>query len=358
MSVYHPSFNFLNKNSYDDYNLVVAHFDGDSGESDTWLGMDPIYSDVADGTRRLDYGAKFNSVATPKITVIKSDGTDFTATEVRKFLRWTTGSRKNSYLELCEWNEDESKWDIKFRLFGRTTSAYQQKLDARTVGLIIEFTTVSPFAYSPVMNREYTINGTREIIIEHDTDDLDTPIYLNTTFKNLSGDSLTIYNKALEETTEVNNLAINEVVTLDANGFIKSDKTTRVFGTDFNYVFPRFGYDADILSVTGYGVITFEYVYFIKMGDCVIDVDMSGSGLVCGSSDSSGNENNNGGTIVVEKLSWENITDKPDLYTADEVDRLLLECNAKIMTLETTINNIEVSIDEDELNAMLAEVLV
>ena len=149
MSVYHPSFNLLGKNSHDDYNLIVAHFDADNGEHDTWLGMDPIYSESSCGTRRIDYGAKFNDVAKPRITLVKSDLSDFTAQEVKDFLKWTTGHRQNSYLELCEWNESEDIWISKFRFLGRTTSAYQQKLDSRTIGLVIEFTTVSPFAYSP-----------------------------------------------------------------------------------------------------------------------------------------------------------------------------------------------------------------
>lgn len=349
MSVYYPSFNFLNKNSYDDFNLIVSHFDGDQGESDTWLGMDPIYSDSSDGTKRHDYGAKFNSVATPRITVIKADGTDFSTKEVRQFLKWTTGSRKNSYLELCEWNDNSEKWDVKFRLLGRTTHAYQQKLDARTIGLIIEFTTVSPFAYSPVMSCEYEINGTHEIVIDHDTDDLDTLIGIDVSFNNTAGSSLTIYNEALDERTEIYNLSIDETVALNSNGFIKSDKPGRIFSSDFNYVFPRFGYGADVLSVSGHGIIKFEYIYFIKIGDCAIDIDVSGGGIYCNGSSTGGNS---GGTVIVEELSWNKITNKPttiqgygitDAYTKNEIDGVL--------------SMLSVSIDEEELMAMLEEIL-
>ena len=264
LSVYYPSFNLLGKNSYDDYKLIVTHFEGDQGETDAFLGMEPVYSDSADGTRRIDYGAKFSNVAVPRITVMKSDGTDFTVEEVRKVLKWTTGSRKNSYLELCEWDEKTNAWKSKFRFLGRTTMAYQQKLDARTVGIIIEFTTVSPFAYSPIQTITKTINGTTEITIQHDTDDIDTLIYLDTTFQNSTGNSLKIYNPTLEETTEVANLVANEKINLSSNGFITSDKPTKTFGTDFNHVYPRFGYGADTLQVTGNGTITFQYIYYIN----------------------------------------------------------------------------------------------
>ena len=366
MSNYYPSFNFLNKNSYDDYHLIVASFDGDSGESDAWLGMDPVYSDAADGTVRLDYGAKFNSVATPKITVIKSDGSDFTVAEVRQFLKWTTGSRKNSYLELCEWNFKDEKWDVKFRLLGRTTKAYQQKLDARTVGLIIEFTTVSPFAFSPVMNCKHTINGENTITIEHDNDDVDTLIYLNTKFENTNGDSLQIYNQALDETTEIKNLAVNEIVTLDSNGFIKSDKPNKIFGNDFNYVFPRFGCGADTLVVSGYGSIEFEYIYYIKMGDCTIDVAVSSGYISCGGGSTPAPDPGGDTPIVIEEISWDKVTNKPDLYTVDEVDALLLQYNSKIISITNDITNINnnitainetINIDENELNIMLENIL-
>ena len=287
MSVYHPSFNLLGRNSHDDYNLIVTHFDADNGECDTWLGMDPIYSESANGVKRLDYGARFNSVITLKITLIKSDGSDFTTQDVRNFLKWTTGHRQNSYLELCEWNEDNGAWESKFRFLGRTTSAYQQKLDSRTIGLVIEFTTVSPFAYSPVQTIGAKIDG--EVIIEtpHDSDDLDTPIYLNVEFTNAGENqsSLSIVSDIMQEATEVSGLLINETITLDSNGFIMSD-AGRILGSDFNYIFPIIGYKdnmrkANKIKVTGHGNIVLKYVYFIKIGDCTIDSEIS-NGSLCG----------------------------------------------------------------------------
>ena len=100
MSSYYPSFSYKGFNSLKDKNLMVSAFDADQGEADTYLSMDCIYTDKYDGTRRLDYGAKFNSVAVIKISVIKANKRDFTVSEVRDFLKWTTGSRLNSYLDL------------------------------------------------------------------------------------------------------------------------------------------------------------------------------------------------------------------------------------------------------------------
>ena len=298
MSSYYPSFNLFEKNSYDDYGLVVTHFEADDGESDTFLGMDPIYSDRPDGTRRIDYGAKFNSVIVSKISVIKSDGTDFSVLEVRNFLKWTTGSRKNSFLELCEWDEATSAWSPKFRLLGRTTAAYQQKLDARTVGLIIEFTTVSPFAFSPVQTISREISGSETFIIENETDDIDTPIYLNVRFENSKSGDLIIRNEtiieridedlknSLEATkrlyTKVTGLVDNEIITLDSNLIITSDQPAKTtFGNTFNFVYPQLTAGTNRLTVEGNGTITMDYVYCMKIGDHPLDVDTSSANATC-----------------------------------------------------------------------------
>lgn len=287
MSVYHPSFNLLGRNSHDDYNLIITHFDADNGECDTWLGMDPIYSESVNGTHRIDYGAKFNDVAKPKITLIKSDGSDFTTQDVRNFLKWTTGHRQNSYLELCEWNEDEGTWNSKFRFLGRVTSAYQQKLDSRTIGVVVEFTTISPFAYSPIQIIEAQVDGNAIIETPHDSDDLDTLVYLDVEFTNTGEDqgSLSIISGTMQEPTEVNGLLVNETITLNSNGFIMSD-SGRILGSGFNYIFPTIGYKnnmrkVDNISVTGHGNIVLKYVYFIKIGDCTIDSEIS-NGSMCG----------------------------------------------------------------------------
>ena len=157
MSSYYPSFNYMGINSLKDKNLIVVHFDADNGEHDTFLGMDSIYSDKYDGSCRFDYGAKFNSVALIKITVVKSCIEDFTVAEVRDFLRWTTGVRKTSFLDLMIGD------NVECSFLGRVVNAYQHKIDARTVGMSIEFESVSPWAYSPLQSFKCSLNQDLEI---------------------------------------------------------------------------------------------------------------------------------------------------------------------------------------------------
>lgn len=340
MSVYHTSFNYLNKNSSTDFNLIISHFSDntDSGEVETFMSMDPVYTDNAYGTRRIDYGAKYSSVAVFRITVIKQDGGELSVANIREYLKWLTGARSNSSLDLLIGDE------VKYSFTGRFTNAWQYKMDARTCGLILEFTSISPWAYSPVQTVSQSIFGNETIQINNPSDDLYTFIYLNTKYENSTGDSLTIENKTLNEVTQVNNLAINEVITLNNNMIITSDKPSRIFGNDFNFTWPRLAAGDNELVVSGYGTITFEYVYYIKIGDCAIDINAV-SDPIC---DEAGN-------IQIDMLPWSRVSDTPytisgygitDAYTKKEIDNKL-----------NNIVSTDININDQALTEMLNEVL-
>ena len=372
--------------------MVVAHFDSDSGEVDTYLGMEPIYSESADGSTRLDYGAKFNSVATIKLSVIKQDGGDFSVAEVRDVLKWTTGSRTNSTLDLVDASfekeftdtdamygfalpkdftdvsyvyinnklQSKSKWKyiideengacisfgsdslpkegakirvvynrIKYSFIGRITNAWQQKMDARTTGLVFEFTSISPWAYSPVQTITNSITSAgKDITIKCDSDDLYGYVYPNITYKKTgSKGSVTIKNSTTGDETKVYNIAVNEVIDITDNMMITSDKTERVFGADFNFVFPRLKSGSNIIKVTGEGSITFTYRTPIKVGDCAMDINIM-TDQIC---DPSGN-------IQLDTLPWNRISNTPttlsgygisdaytkaSVYTKSEVNNLV-----------------------------------
>ena len=210
MSVYHNSFNYLGKNSKNDMGLIVSHLDNsDSGEVETFMSMDPVYTDNYLGSRRIDYGAKYNSVAVFNITVIKQSGGDFSVQEIRDCLKWLTGAQSNSNLDLLVNDE------VKYSFTGRFTNASHYKMDARTIGLILEFTSIAPFAYSAPQVIEQTITGSETLQIDCDTDDLYSYVYMKTTYTNTDGDSVIIQNTTVGDSTEISKLATNEVITLD-----------------------------------------------------------------------------------------------------------------------------------------------
>lgn len=461
MSSYYPRFKYLGINSQDK-NLIVVNLDGgDSGEADTFLGMEPIYTENASGTQRLDYGARFNNVAVIKITTIKQDGSDFSVQNTRDCLKWITGSRVTSPLDLVDYTNEEfeknherrsltndgkteckieeqvedvfsvyidktevpkDNWTfdkdsktvivdvplldgrsviinyskIMFTFIGRVTNAWHYKMDARTVGITFEFTSISPWAYSPVKTITETIdeahdNGKKQISLPNDSDDVDTPVYMKTTFVNKGvspNNYLFLTNNFTGEKTEIRNLVNNETIIIDSNQMITSEgNPTRVFGSDFNFVFPCLKYNKNLQSgdntftVEGIGDIKFEYVVPIKAGDCVMDVS-SKADPIC----------DEAGYIQIDTLSWSRISDKPknlseyglsgevnekidealtnyctqsyingNYYTKDEIDTILKDfVSEDVYTkgeIDAILSSAKVEIDEIELNKMLAEVL-
>lgn len=333
MSSYYPSFNYMGYNSFDDKKLIVVAFDADQGEADTFLGMESIYTNNFDGTRRLDYGARHNNVALVKITVIKANRTDFTVAEVRDFLQWTTGARQVSYLDLVIDNE------IQCSVLGRVINAYQQKLDARTIGLSIEFESVSPWAYSPLQTISCTFgdvlhinnrgvvykgsydtpllsvskngilnngaSGTNEgggtfkvssdgivyidnnirIRIDNQTDDIYSFINMNAVFENVNCTHVSINNVSLDENSYIDKINKNERITLSSGQFITSDLQYRTFGNSFNYIWPRLkpGINDIVVTGDGNGSVTFTYRYPMKIGDCAIDIGNFDDWYSCGS---------------------------------------------------------------------------
>ena len=404
MSSYYPSFQYMGLNSLKDKKLIVVAFDADQGEVDTFLGMDCIYTEKADGTRRLDYGAKFNSVATIKISVMKRNQEDFTVSEVRDFLKWTTGIRKNSYLDLMAGDT------VKCSFLGRVTNAYQQKIDARTVGLSIEFTSISPWAYSSLQiikcsfgqelfvvgdgvvtksqdsvlldvdDKDVLYNGTDggvgvfnitddgivhidnsvRLLVDNQSDDLYTYVNLNTKFVNDNSDYISIKNNTIGEETIIEDMLQNEVITLSAEQFILSDVPYRKnFGNRFNFVWPRLapGINEIVISGSGKGHVECTYRYPIKIGDCAIDIndllsicgDYSDDDFIVGDNTSSGNSgsNNNGG-VVSGYVPWSNITGKPSTVRGYGITDVYTaaEIDEKLKNISTTSDNIYVQDDE------------
>lgn len=402
MSSYYPSFshtapNGMKYNSYKDKNLIVVHFEsGDTSDMDTFLGMTPVYTDNAYGTRRLDYGAKYSNVAVIRISVIKADGEDFTVAEVRDFLRWTTGCRAISYLDLSDIVDGNEI--VKASFLGRITAVYQRKLDARTVGFTIEHTSVSPYGYSPIRYANYyftpklsmnkdgvlikdeqsmtidnggvlnsgddgvfciTNNGTIyidnsvNITINNYTDDLSDYVFLDTKFVNNTCDHLVITNKTLYDksngmdgVTEITGIHNEEIITLSSGQFIVSS-SGKTFGDSFNFVWPKLLPGDNNFIIDGFGAggaVEFSYRYPIKIGDCAMDISVSSSGLCCGDySDTPGYASN--------YVTWDDILDKPttidgygitDAYTISEVNN--------------KIDNLDIDIDENELNQMLEDI--
>lgn len=395
MSSYHSSFKYLNKDSNDDFHLLITHFEADDGETDSYLSQDQIYTDSYNGTRRMLYGTKWNAVANIKITVIKQSRSDFSVSECRNMYKWLTGNPSATWLDLYAGGK------LKYSFLCTCQDVKPQKLDARTIGLNIYFESVSPWAYSPEIpascsfgqslsidkksvlfkdgqslyvtddgvltngiNAAFDIEDDGTVYIDNSigltinnlTDDLYSYVFLDTVFTNVNSDHLIITNQTLykesngtDGMTEIKNMSVNEVIHLSPEQFIFSSVPNKIFGNNFNFIWPKLlpGINEIVVSGTGEGMVEFTYRYPMKIGDCVIDVYVPND--YCGCSD-----NTEYGLV-----SWDDITGTPktlagygivDAYTKDEVDD-------QIEDIEITGGTGSTKVDEDELNQMLADVL-
>lgn len=410
MASYHSSFTYLDKNSAEQGYIITA-FEPDNGFQDTFLGMEQIYEDYYDGTKKFLYGTRYNTTATIHIALIKSDGTDWTINDNRKALKWLTGARTASWLDLYQGDI------IKYSFLGTVTSPQQYKLDGRIVGISFEFASITPWAYSSeqVFDRsieqglfvtdngvltanEFSVsedgvlcNGAipgpgacfcvddgvvyvQDIIvalIDNETDDLYSYIYLDIEFLNDTCDYLEIRNETLDETTRVDNLQPQDIIRITNKQFIVAytkDQITgkivnqnRIFGDSFNFIWPRLtpGVNNFVIEGNGNGTVKFAYRYPMKVGDCAMDISTYGGDIICGGCDE---------IPSYDTVRWQDITGTPttiegygitnaytdsEVYNKDEIDD-------KIENIEVSGgsgSSGSVAIDEDELNAMLADIL-
>lgn len=334
MAIYHPKISFHGQTNYD-LELIVSTFNPDNGEVDSYLDMEPVYTDSYDGTIRTDYGAKYKSVATPSITFIEVNGSDINPYKVRNVLRWLTGSRKNSWMDVCD-----KDGEIVCSYLGRFTDVKLQKEDARVIGIVAYFTSVSPWAYSKVQSPvSVNLNGETEFAIDNLSDDLYSYVYPKISFKNgknqnkfsitnstivegnavehfigngekkeykldnyfyndssvtIDGNKTTQYkynkdtgnlefdiapfsgsmievNSKIRNRASFSNLQQEEVITIDNNFVVYSDNDKRIFDDDFNFVFPRLIPGTNRFFADGVGLLTLEFRYPMKVADGLLN---------------------------------------------------------------------------------------
>ena len=392
MASYHSSFTYNGLNSAKDMGLIIAAFasDTDNGLTDTFLSMDISSDDYYDGTKRYTYNSRYNTQATVTITVVKNNGKDFSLQQVRSCLKWLTGAKTDSWLDM--YNGDE----IKYSFLGRVTNVQNYKLDARIVGLIITFTSVSPWAYSApqvfdcsiyqliditeegvllkggddavplgtdsegVLSVSYLdnnnyfnitddgvvyIDNSYRTVIDNRSDDLYTYIYLDIDYINESSSFVSIRNITLGEETKVTSIRTNESISISAKQFIISDVPNKIFGDTFNFVWPRLqpGPNDFIVEGDGRGSAKFTYRYPMKVGDCAMDITIEG-GMDCSGCDE---------IFPYDTVPWEKITGTPtsiggyginNAYTRVEVDQKIED-------------NGNANISEAELQKMLTDTL-
>jgi hypothetical protein len=235
--------------------------------------------------------------------------------------------------------------------------------------------------------------------VDNQTDDLYNYIYLDITFENESCDGLEIINQTLDETTEIKNLKSGGVIYLSAKQFIteytidqltnKLANSNRIFGDDFNFVWPRLAPGQNDFYITGKGngVVKFTYRYPMKVGDNTMDISVYGGGTACGDCDSIPSYNTVrwediiGAPTTLEEygiadeidakienldIEWSDIDNTPTTIEGYKISNAYTKADVYTKTeIDDKIDDIEISgggggttnIDEEELNSMLKDIL-
>ena len=289
---------------------------------DSFLSMDSIFDDSYDGNQRQSYGAKYNNVATIKITIVKKDYESLNVREVRNVLKWLSGSRVDTWMDMYQVDENNVE-KIEYSFLGKVTDIQQYKMDSKTIGFMLTFTSVSPWAFSDLIVHKilfndrnifrtdngilFTINSNNMINDQGvlfnnteikyyedgivgldglnrrnenaDTDDMYSFIYVNLEIHNVDSTYFKLSNNTLNNVVEIKNLRKGETILLHDNQFISSDLPGRIFSSDFNFVFPKLtaGINDMQLEVNGDGEVIYTYRFPMKIGDCSTDC----KGVIC-----------------------------------------------------------------------------
>lgn len=298
-------------------------FDSANGETDTYLTREAVASESYNGTFQRAYNYKWSEVFTFSVTFVKQNYEDFTEIENRKILRWLTGSSKAAFVDIYR-DDSEAIW---WSSIGNWTNVLQYKAaNGRIIGYIAEFTSLTPWALSPL--RCVTKNiGETSVTLNVRTDDSEFPIYPRVTIQQDSASNIitihrimtdsdkweegTVYyndvkgeyywvdgngikhtsstNDSEIETTSVsisnayvdighktqvynsvvkNNIKGETIVLDGTNKVVKSSRTNgRIFGDDFSWQWLPLFEGENIVTVTGNCVATFEWREPIKVGE-------------------------------------------------------------------------------------------
>lgn len=310
--------------SSQDFDLKTClSFDGDSGETDTFINREAIASESYRGDFKRVHSYRYTDVLAPTISFIKKDFSDFTQEEVRRVLKWLSSKDTASFLTVYH---DDSEV-ISYEILGAFTEIQTYKLgNGRIVGVQAVFESVAPWAFSALqtITKDVSSPTDNKITIKLETDDQQSPVYPRITiqeqgvviainhvmgdqddwvdgsvFKNtntntfywvdakgekhtstsntsgLNTTSVFIRNthtddngkKTVFDTLVKKNTGDEKVVLDGANRVVSSSSTSRIFGNDFSWNWTPLYEGKNELSFVGNCSVTIEYRTPIKCGE-------------------------------------------------------------------------------------------
>jgi hypothetical protein len=157
-------------------------FESDSGEVSTYLTREAVASESYRGEYKRIHNFKYTETFNPKFTFIKDGFGDFEVEEVRKVLRWLTGSHNASFLTVYK---DDSNV-VHFEILGGFSEVSLHKLgNGRVVAITATFESAYPYALSPLqtITKDVSSPTNNTMTINIDTDEPESAIYPRITIK-------------------------------------------------------------------------------------------------------------------------------------------------------------------------------
>lgn len=188
--------------------IMCVAFDGDNGETATYLNREAVVSETYDGRYKRVHGYKYSESFSPKFTFMKKDFGNFTIEEVRQVTKWLTSTDTTALLDVYYDDSEVVAWSA---IGGWTEINTYKFANNRTVGIVATFEAVTPYAMSDLYTVAKTITSTdNKITINIDTDD-NKPVYPRITIQEkgivvpiASGTTLNLYSDMVPNTAYYN----------------------------------------------------------------------------------------------------------------------------------------------------------
>ena len=201
-----------------DYGLAVGSFSyGGESEDDIYITPSIIEEFIGHNPVPIYLGQKYENKLELSLTVIKnpcvySDDMNFSEKELRSILRMITGIRGYQWLKLINIEIDDELW---YR--ARVSNIKYKRVGGDVVGIIMEMTCDSLFAWSKEFEIRINAKAGRKFYVFNNTDDLNNYVYPIVEIVSTNDGNISITNVTDNSwTSEIKNLNANEKITIDS----------------------------------------------------------------------------------------------------------------------------------------------
>lgn len=315
------NYNAMMSTDFSTFDLITCcAFDSDNGEMPSYLNREPVMSERYDGSYHNVSSYRYTERFEPKVTFLKKDFSNFTREELRAVLSWLTSLSTPSVADF--YDNIYSMAPVFCAIGGWTDIQIRKLANGRVVGVVATFSSVHPWALSPINTITKTITTPTTFTMKCDNDDssyiyprvivehngvvvqvdkamtTQAEMVLGTVYKynnmfywidankvlhqettNNSGfttTSVEIHNATTKTKTVVRNSQSNEKIIIDGANRIIQSKTypTRTFGDNFGRTETNDQWqwlalvDGDNkITITGNCTVTIEYRSVMKVGE-------------------------------------------------------------------------------------------